>query len=59
LDAGAREQAERATAADNYWSSTSNAANSTNAWNVNFDHGNVNNANKNNTFRARAVRGGR
>jgi hypothetical protein len=54
-----REQAERATAADNYWSSTSNAANPSNAWNVNFNDGNVNANDKNNTFRARAVRGGR
>ena len=57
--AGPQEQAERATAADNYWSSTSNAANPTNAWNVNFNDGNVNANDKNNTFRARAVRGGR
>jgi hypothetical protein len=56
---GVREQAERATAADNYWSSTSNAANPSNAWNVNFNDGNVNANDKNNTFRARAVRGGR
>jgi len=56
---GAREQAERATAAFNSWSSSTNANNPSNAWNVNFDNGNVNNANKNNTFHVRAVRGGR
>jgi len=55
---GAREQAERATAASNYWSSTSNAANPFNAWNVNFNDGNVNNDDKNNSLRVRAVRGG-
>ena len=56
--AGPREQAERATAADNYWSSTSNADNPSNAWNVNFNNGNVNNDDKNNALRVRAVRGG-
>jgi Protein of unknown function (DUF1566) len=55
---GPREQAERATVASNYRSSTTNANNPSNAWNVNFDNGNVNNANKNNTFHVRAVRGG-
>ena len=55
---GPREQAERVSAATNYWSSTSNANNPNNAWNVNFNNGNVNNANKNNTLRVRAVRGG-
>ena len=53
-----REQAERETAASNYWSSTTNANNPNNAWNVNFDNGNVNNDNKNNTKHIRAVRGG-
>ena len=57
--AGPQEQAERATAADNYWSSTTNAGNSSNAWNVNFNDGNVNNDNKSNSLRVRAVRGGR
>ena len=56
--AGPQEQAERATAADNYWSSTTNAGNSSNAWNVNFNDGNVNNDDKNNSLRVRAVRGG-
>jgi hypothetical protein len=53
-----REQAERATASNNYWSSTTNANNPTNAWNVNFNNGNVNNNNKNNNNYVRAVRGG-
>jgi Protein of unknown function (DUF1566) len=55
---GPQAQAERATAADNYWSSTTNAGNSSNAWNVNFNDGNVNNDDKNNALRVRAVRGG-
>ena len=53
-----REQAERATAASNYWSSSTNANNPTNAWNVNFNDGNVNANNKSNTNFVRAVRGG-
>ncbi len=53
--AGAREQAERAIAASNYWSSTSNANNPNNAWNVNFNNGNVNNDNKDNNNHVRAV----
>jgi hypothetical protein len=45
--------------ASNYWSSTTNANNPTNAWNVNFNDGNNNNwNNKNNTLFVRAVRGG-
>ena len=56
---GPREQVERATAADNYWSSTTNANNPSNAWNVNFNDGNVNANDKNNTLHVRAVRGGR
>jgi len=47
-----------ATASSNYWSSTSNANNPNNAWNVNFNDGNVNNNNKTNNKRVRAVRGG-
>ena len=53
-----REQAERATAASNYWSSSTNANNPSHAWNVNFDNGNVNNDDKSNTNHVRAVRGG-
>jgi len=51
-----REQAERATQAAFYWSSTENDNN--NAWNVNFFNGNANNDNKNNEFHVRAVRAG-
>jgi len=53
-----REQAERATAASNYWSSSTFANNPTNAWNVNFNDGNVNANNKSNNKHVRAVRGG-
>jgi len=45
---------ERAIAASFYWSSTTNANNPDNAWNVNFNNGNVNNDNH-----VRGVRGGR
>ena len=55
---GPQEQAERATAADNYWSSTTYANNPSNAWNVNFNDGNVNANDKNNTLHVRAVWGG-
>jgi hypothetical protein len=53
-----REQAERATASNNYWSSTTNRNNPNNAWNVNFNNGNVNNNDKSNNNAVRAVRGG-
>ena len=43
----------------NYWSSTTNANNPDNAWNVNFNNGNVNNNNKSNNYYVRAVRGGK
>jgi len=46
------------TAANNYWSATTNANNPNNAWNVNFNNGNVNNDNKNNDKYVRAVRAG-
>jgi len=46
------------TAANNYWSATTNANNPNNAWNVNFNDGNVNNDNKNNDNYVRAVRAG-
>ena len=42
-----------------YWSSTTNANNTNNAWNVNFNNGNDNNNNKNNNNYVRAVRGGK
>ena len=43
----------------NYWSSTTNANNTDNAWHVNFNNGNVNNNNKSNSYYVRAVRGGK
>ena len=57
-EAREREQAERATQSNNYWSATTNAGNPNNAWNVNFNDGNVNNDNKTNNNYVRAVRGG-
>lgn len=33
---------------NNYWSTTTNANNPDNAWNVNLNNGNVNNGNKTN-----------
>jgi hypothetical protein len=43
---------------NNYWSSTSYAANTGNAWNVNFNDGNVNNNDKPNTNYVWPVRAG-
>jgi len=43
---------------NNYWSSTTYAPNTTNAWNVNLNDGNVNNDNKTNTNYVWPVRGG-
>ena len=43
---------------DNYWSGTTYANNSDNAWNVNFNNGNVNNNDKNNSNYVRPVRSG-
>ena len=42
----------------NYWSSSTNADNSDNAWNVNFNNGNVNNDDKTNDNYVWPVRGG-
>ena len=53
-----REQAERATAASNYWSSSTFAGDPTFAWFVNFNFGYVFAFNKSNTLYVRAVRGG-
>lgn len=53
-----REQAEGATQSNNYWSSTTYQNNPDNAWNVNFNDGNVNANNKSNNNYVRAVRGG-
>jgi len=41
---------------DDYWSSSSNVNNSSNAWNVNFNNGNDNTNNKNNNNYVRCVR---
>jgi len=46
------------TLSSNYWSSTTNANNSDNAWNVNFNNGNDNNNNKSSAYYVRAVRAG-
>lgn len=43
--------------ANNYWSSTTYAPNTTNAWRVNFNNGNVNNNNKTNNNYVRCVSG--
>ena len=43
---------------NNYWSSTTNANNTDNAWNVNLNDGNVNNDNKDNNNYVWPVRGG-
>jgi hypothetical protein len=57
-ESGTREQAEGVTQSNNYWSSTTYQNNPTNAWNVNFNDGNVNAKNKSNNNYVRAVRGG-
>jgi hypothetical protein len=43
---------------DRFWSSSLNADDSNNAWNVNFDNGNVNNDNIDNDKGVRCVRPG-
>ncbi len=53
-----REQVEGATLSNNYWSSSTNQNNPSNAWNVNFNNGNTNNNNKTNSYAVRAVRAG-
>ena len=40
----------------NYWSATTYANNTDNAWNVNFNNGNDNNNNKTNSYYVRCVR---
>jgi len=42
---------------NNYWSSSQNVSDSSNAWNVNFNNGNTNNNNKSNKNYVRCVRG--
>lgn len=44
--------------ANNYWSSTTNANNTDNAWNINMNNGNVNNNNKTNNNYVLPVRAG-
>jgi hypothetical protein len=44
--------------ANNYWSSSTNANNTNNAWNVNMNNGNVNNNNKTNNNYVWPLRGG-
>ena len=47
------------TAANNYWSSTSDALGPSDAWLVGFNIGNVSIFDKGDSWRVRAVRGGR
>ena len=42
----------------NYWSATTNATDTSNAWNVNFNNGNVNTNDKTNTNYVWCVRAG-
>ena len=56
--AAGREQVAGSTASNNYWSSTTYENNPNNAWNVDFNDGNVNANDKNNDNHVRAVRGG-
>jgi hypothetical protein len=46
------------TVANNYWSATTHSDNADNAWNVNFNDGNVNNDNQDNDNYVRGVRSG-
>lgn len=45
------------TVANNYWSASTYVPNTTNAWRVNFNNGNVNNNNKTNNNYVRCVAG--
>ena len=45
-------------ASNNYWSSTTYAPNTANAWIVNFNNGNTTNNDKTNSYYVRCVRGG-
>jgi hypothetical protein len=63
LEARVTRHERRAKRADNvqsatYWSATTNASNATNAWDVNFNNGNVDTNDKSNTNLAWCVRGG-
>jgi len=56
---GARKWADGRAVSDGYWSSSTNVNNPDNAWNVNFNDGNVNNNDdKDNQDFVRAVRPG-
>ena len=55
---GARKWADGRAVSDPYWSSSSYANNTDNAWNVNFNDGNANNDDVNNDNYVRAVRTG-
>jgi len=55
---GGREQAERATQSNNYWSASTYAPIPDAAWIVNFNNGNVNANNRTNNNYVRAVRAG-
>ena len=48
----------RVTQSNNYWSASTYGPNPINAWNVNFNDGNVNNNDKTNNNYVRAVRSG-
>ncbi len=54
---GERKSAGVSTVSNNYWSSTTNPSNTTNAFNVNFNNGNANNNDKTNANYVRCVRG--
>ena len=59
IAAGERRSGQTIVQSSDYWSATSNANNATNAWNVDFNNGNVNNDDKSNdNNHAWCVRGG-
>jgi len=51
----AKQKSAKAKVANNYWSSSTYVPNTTNAWNVNFNDGSVNNNNKTNSNYVRCV----
>ena len=55
--AGKQQKSEEDKSSSNYWSSSTNVNNSDNAWQVNFNNGNVNNNNKTNDYLVRCVSG--
>ena len=58
LAPGERQSGQTIVQSSDYWSATTNASNTTNAWDVNFNNGNVDNDNKSNTNFVWCVRGG-